>query len=871
MTDQPVMKNNPGATEQSTGEATASTAMPQIAGTDQFVAADQATETGSSAPSHQTAMANTPPPITYQPTSASALSTVAQQPTVASMLTTPYEPTPTSNLSTTVNQPIATSITPSGIHPITTPDPPAAIHGNLTANPSTPASQLTMTTTPSTGATQTPATGTTSLTVQQSVVAGPSTAMAQTPVDPSTIPSAVPPPYTELRAHTAKCEKCNQKNRGVGWQCTKCIVKFCQACVDVSGEARLRLFHPPCFKTEEPGRARRRRKRVRDSTDESSKDVGSGASKSAQGEQSTEGKPSKASKLEKSEEQRESSGPVNAAPATETLPDGANYQQQNPTVMRFMEPDCPFVLDQKPMKKVRKQRAKPATPSGRPNTRSQARAANYRLSGAVDDIIEKKILDNKLSPQTKEEKMHDVEQYSNGTKLCGPEADQIPLCCNMVTEDTTCSKISPESEVRPKVEEASSTPISTPVNPTQPAVDTLEDVSELPLLPDGISSVVVNAGIIGLCIAYKLAQRNYETGNEQPVVVLDHLPTPEGAEMNAGRIVPSNRWMDERFSKKLAKLSFSEWKKLLSQNKVGDYVGYCSQPSEELPCWLRGEDDESVRAEITHGNSYTINPARMVTWLKNACREYGVHFVKCQRLLQITDDYGGKVTGVKYQTPNSINTRQICCSNVILALGDYTEEVLQDIYGTNGQLRFNFYHEAQDWMTLHDPWPESEPRLFRADKHAGFPMDIVNREDGTFWIGGGIVKCPQPKRSSPNARRIERIHEATKKILKGPSEDGVFDAKILKQGRNFNGRTQSGTPIISKIPISYLDRYRVWSQEDLSHPCGLFLCAGYGEDGLALGMGMAHFLVSLMKCEALEKHVAAFGVARYLEADQNVN
>ncbi|KAL9069643.1 MAG: hypothetical protein Q9157_006097 [Trypethelium eluteriae] len=871
MTDQSPRTNMPAASKQSTGKATASTTQPQSTATDQFVAADQAMETGSSVPNHQVAMTTTPPRITHQPTLTGTLSTVAQQPTVAGMLTTTYETAPTSNLPATINQTIATSSPSSDNHPTTTRNVPAATHRNMTTNPSTPASQLTVTTTPSLQASQTPRIGATSATVQQPAVAGPSTAMAQTPVDPNTIPSAVPPPYTELRAHTAKCEKCNSKNRGVGWQCTKCIVKFCQACVEQLGEDRLRLFHPPCFKVEETGKPKRRRKRVRDSTDDSSKDVGSSATKPAQGQGSNEGKPSKAPKRQKSEEQRDTSEVMSAAPTTEALSNGVNSQQQNQTSMCLMQPECTPVPDGKPPKKVRKQRAKPIVPAGRPNTRSQAaRVANACLSGVVNDIIEKKILENKLSPQTKEEDMQDVEQCGIDAKLCGSEVNYIAPSCHMVTDDTVGSKVSPESAVRPKAEEASSTPTSAPTKPTQPTVGTLEDLSEPPL-PDGISSVVVNSGVVGLCIAYKLAQRNYETNNEQPVVVLDHLPTPEGSEMGAGRIVPSNRWTEERFSRRLAKRSFSEWKDLLGNKQVADYVHYRPKPSEDIPNWLRGQDDESIKAEIMHGGFHTINPARMMTWLRRACHEFGVRFVKCQRLIQITDDFHGKVTGVKYQTPNNTTTRHIACSNVILALGDSTEEVLQDIYGNNGQLRFSFQHEAQDWATLRDPWPEPEPCVFCADKLVGFPMDIVNRGDGTFWMGAKIVKRSQPKSSGPNHKILGRMQEATKKVVKGPSEDGIFEAKITKSGRNYYSRTQSGVPIISKVPISYLDPYRVYSQEDLSHPGGLFLCAGYGEEGLAMGMGIGQFVMSMMKREALQKEVEAFSVAHYLESDPNAS
>ena len=261
-----------------------------------------------------------------------------------------------------------------------------------------------------------------------------------------------------------------------------------------------------------------------------------------------------------------------------------------------------------------------------------------------------------------------------------------------------------------------------------------------------------------------------------------------------------------------------------------------------------------------------------MAWLREECRKLGVQIVPCSRLVEIADDGRGMVTGVRYKAPDISTEIDIPCRNVVLALGESTETVLQELFGDNGQLDFHFRRECQDWMTMENPWPRADPRIFRADETAGSHMDIRNRKDGTFWIGGPTWTPLQAKLTAgirdPNKGHLEKMQDQVKQIIKGPptnreSGHDAFRGRVMKTGRNMFISTPSGVPIISDIPISYLDPFRVYSDEEPRYS-GICLCVGYGAEGLALGMGIAEVVSSIINRRISPGEMNAFGVQQYL-------
>lgn len=954
----------------------------------------------------------------------------------------------------------------------------------------------------STAAEQSTAMGHTATTDQSTITGPPSTTL-------------VPPPYAELRAHTAKCESCDKKNRGMGWQCTKCIVKFCQACVEQHGYEGLRRWHPPCFRGPEEGsKPRRRRKRARDSIDEEHKDTEASSSKPEQTEQSAEARSPKVPRLEEPTEPEKGSGIAGPAPgamssskkiaeevteegrkgtaackrkqteqpaearatkAVKTGPPGEpvkssgpysvpseamspskkrardvddenledpygttnNTEQVGPPTEtrpkkvprlgQFDEPgkssgkypspqlpSLPFVPPttvpdpltirqyEEDMDAIRNRpnriywsrgrRIPPKNRFGRytmfdfdtniylckatPEVRlgfgeSDAELENKYGYPADDyesedsgvetetnledeyesedsgDVVGTNLEDEHVYDGTEHRVMSESEdQYQSGDAEHQVEAkleDQYDTegiendVSHIVdgeydsddNEDGVQTKLEDQSNFEEAGHDTQSAPpyngainhypqgseypaplastqgpsyypfanlaeatgaqleghASTPVDPeqvNQRSTPGLAEEEELRSLPRGCSTVVVSAGITGLCIAYQLGLENNRSGNFRSIVVLEHLSEEEGSDMCAGRLAASDRHKDDVSYDGLARGSLREWREICRDRNVAREVGYSRIPSENPPSWLGVQDEASIKAGLTNKNYYTAlvstsssklrnmltrfrNPGRMMAWLKEECRGLGVQFIPAKYLLEITDDNYGKVTGVQYAYSNSGKAVGLACQDIIFALGESTETVLNELFGGNSRLRFDFVHECQDWMTMEDPWPQSEPRIYSADGDTGYGLDIVNRGDGTFWIGGPTMKCTRANPVGPNTNILSKVQKHVRKLLKGPpGGDGVFDGEVIDQERTFFVRTQSGNPIISRVPISYVDPYRVYGDSEPSRH-GLILCAGYGEEGMALGMGMAKMVSDLVQGRPFdEEDTAAFGVDQYL-------
>ncbi|KAI9691153.1 MAG: hypothetical protein M1822_008773 [Bathelium mastoideum] len=702
--------------------------------------------------------------------------------------------------------------------------------------------------------------------------AGNSTAPAQPPTSaapgvasqsPATSQSSqtpvVPYPYTELKAHTAKCEGCDKKNKGVGWQCSKCIVKFCQACVESRGEAALRHWHPPCFRQPEEGtKARRKRKRTRDITDDGSKDTKAGPSKAPKIEQPTAtAKPAETSEVE-SEESHRVSGVFHQMPATEPLSNNVAELSQAPDLQQATQTDPAVIHSKAPSSDDPKDSGK--QPEHRPST----------SGSSLSDLISS-VLNERYGSTPTGDQLHFTNQANNVT-ASDNRVSAYPSSSDPQTSQTLTSTGTEQATATNHNSGEAFIPASSVSRPPkdQP-IPFFDGTTELLNNPEGYSTVIVSAGIVGLCVAYQLSKERYETGHHQGIIVLEHSPS-ENSDMTPGRLVASNKFTRNQTYMDLGRRSLRIWKRLCGSEEVATKVGYTPKQSEIRPDWLAAEiPAEEIRKGFEAGGLHTLNPAHMALWLRNECRRYGVQFIRCLRVLDITDDHRGVVTGIKYQTRSIDAEWHVLCRSVIFALGESTESVLKDIYGHNNNLKLDLVHEAHDWMILKDSWPKPQPRIFLADNIVRFPMDIVNRDDGTFWVGGAVGKfARETDNQRPNEERLKTMRRCTETYLRGPpttnrADYGVFDAKVLKKGRNFYTATKTGIPIISKLPISFCDPYRVYTEEDAKRS-GLFFCAGYGQEGLALGMGIAELMVCLIDNQIPEDIAAPFDVAQHLEA-----
>ncbi|KAI9712738.1 MAG: hypothetical protein M1820_001360 [Bogoriella megaspora] len=702
-----------------------------------------------------------------------------------------------------------------------------------------------------------------------------------------------PHPYRELVAHTARCESCERKNKGSGWTCTKCIMKFCEECVRQHGEAGIKLYHPPCFVDEEEVKTRRRRKRNRDSVapKESSEPGTSATGSATKTEDTDDAPPAKAMRVDNEDAPRREPSPGKSTTEKsmgqelETVTSCTLGQQSVVVETRslfegqhnmFAKASDPNVTPAISLSAINNARARnPATfksPKPVKSAQPQFLPSTYFPTSALTSTQPQEYqYDSGVTMGDSDDSVSNLSESSEytptrpttsarGRKILQPKSRLI-RARQLAGEGNRVSYA--ESSDRTTLQESEETD------------DSSEGESEVfPSTFEGVTHVVVNTGVSGLCIAHELAVHNRLHGGTQGIVLLDwtNAPIKETPSASAGRLLCAKLKLHQEGYQELANSSLRIWHGLHASDEAAESVGYTMPAvrngTAPLPQWLRNANDPKVQEGLDCGNEDFVLPPYLMTWLKEECEGLGVQIIPITRLHEITDDFHGKVTSVIYETPN-LTTYQLACKNVIFAVGASSQLLLQQLYGNALRLDLNLKHELQDWMLIKDPWPDSDPRLFQADSFAGFMLDIVNREDNTFWLGGPSRARKTLKAQPPNETLLAKMRDAAAKLLKGPKitesiPDDKFPIQVLDKGRAYTARTPTGVPIISKIPISYLDQYRVYGGENLNDPCGVFMCCGAGEEDIALSMGMAVLMRKLVNGQPTKLDTKNYAIEKYL-------
>ena len=385
--------------------------------------------------------------------------------------------------------------------------------------------------------------------------------------------TVAPYPYAILKAHTAKCESCDKKNKGVGWQCTKCILKFCQACIQSKGEATIRLYHPPCFrKAEEADKPRRRRKRVRESIDKDQNDTKATFRTTTKADQSD--KTAKAAKRPRIEDHK---GPM----TEDSLSDIASD-----TTLLSSEPHgFPQLLDTKHLEEAKLLQIPVANPI---STVSLPELA----SNALEDVD---------SPAPTKGTAGFVRQTSVSAVPSGHAyVNSIPSSRTLSDGFTdTWGHQSKATGI-----ETGKPSLSTDFEPETlnerfiPYFDGADD----PKPHTGVSPItVLSAGIVGLCIAYQLAKRGYESGIQQAITVLDYMYSPEDSNMDTGRLIACDKHANTKVYIELGRHSARIWRNLCRPDEVAKRVGYAKRQSTVPPHWLSDKGDQLIDAGLTRG------------------------------------------------------------------------------------------------------------------------------------------------------------------------------------------------------------------------------------------------------------------------------
>jgi glycine oxidase len=342
--------------------------------------------------------------------------------------------------------------------------------------------------------------------------------------------------------------------------------------------------------------------------------------------------------------------------------------------------------------------------------------------------------------------------------------------------------------------------------------------------------VIIGGGVIGLAIAYELAQRQHQ------VTVVDNKRVGQQTSWCAAGILPpvpmGSEYVVEyekcgglhvaRGSGELASLkaAASLWK------QDGIQVDLLSEND-----WTQIEPAlaEAVRAGRIQGGVYTpgecvVRPPRLLKALAEACRRSGVRIeeeVEIDAWQQSPDKIESFTTAGS--TPKCFMAAKFCCAS--------------GAWSTGFTRTFGLDLEVQPWrgqMLL----LQSQPNLIRHVINEG-PNYLVPRQDGKILVGSTVEEV------GFDDANTEGVMEELR-IFAGEMVPELKEAPKIAQWAGLRPGTGDGWPILGKA----------------AERKNLFVATGHFRSGIFLAPATAHVMAQLMCDETTNYNLELFSVNR---------
>lgn len=380
----------------------------------------------------------------------------------------------------------------------------------------------------------------------------------------------------------------------------------------------------------------------------------------------------------------------------------------------------------------------------------------------------------------------------------------------------------------------------------------------------GSSTLVVGAGIIGLCIARELAMKTKQAGVRHAITVVDIRGSYcELASGNcAGLLSVYGRPVELQ---ELCGLSFECWAELVGTPGFTDATDFQSDAvytasrlnvdrREAEPSWYTGNDLDSF-----HPDRHTLgklDSKKLATWLFEECYKHDVSFIFNHSLDEITLDASNRPSSANILCLSGNDRRKssIQCQNVVFATGPFTAEILESILPESFLQLKNHVRQAH-WLRL------PVPRMTTKD-HVGLLLpDLANADrklDGTIWISGqlandSILICGQDKNTKnvalnpadalllpENSKIPRRLRTVTAKCLRHDEEAVRTAQGDVRIGSSFISTSEHGLPVLDEVPVFMLNRAN--GDGGGKQGCGIWLCFGFEAYGTTLAPGAARAL-----------------------------
>lgn len=400
------------------------------------------------------------------------------------------------------------------------------------------------------------------------------------------------------------------------------------------------------------------------------------------------------------------------------------------------------------------------------------------------------------------------------------------------------------------------------------------------------STIILGAGIIGTSTAYYLSQR--------PGSGTIHLiePSPElfaSASGKAGGFVAED-WFGPATAE-LGELSFKLHRELAEQHDGQKKWGYSRSTGSSLvvaatkgkkkgkewleqggsraevaggekiehytdgsgPAWMRKRAGNRVETISEEGGVAQVDPKRLCEFLLRKSLENGVRLHQPSRATKVLGSKDGKLTGVVIRQADG-SDEDVPCTRLLIAAGAWTSKVFAELF-PDSSLRIPVSQLAGHSLVVRSPrWTAEHESsgchaVFASTSDSWSP-EIFSRVGEEIYIAGlnssTIPLSDLPTDAKTDSAAVAEVRRVTEQMIGA-------DFEVMREGLCFRPVTNSGNPILARVPDDKLGR-RVKTSG------GVFVCAGHGPWGISLGLGTGKVVSEMLLGEKPSCDVSRLGL-----------
>lgn len=271
--------------------------------------------------------------------------------------------------------------------------------------------------------------------------------------------------------------------------------------------------------------------------------------------------------------------------------------------------------------------------------------------------------------------------------------------------------------------------------------------------------------------------------------------------------------------------------------------------------------------------SYCSDPRRLCEFLKSITITRGVKWHAPATVLSVRKDPKTNfIDGVVISNSETRTETFISCKSIVICAGPWSQKVFEELFPSSSlQLhvsplagyslvirspRHSLKHEKQNYQGRSHAIFTTHP------KDCGFSPELFSREGGEIYIAGlnsSTIPLPSRAEESKSIMNPQKIQDLKRvavrlmgKLAEGsnessddvPNED---DLEVLQEGLCFRPVTDTGRPIVSRVPDNALGSgFKCDTSASGRDRGGVFIATGHGPWGISQSLGTGRVMADLV-------------------------